>query len=219
MIYETTSIEELKEFIDAWTTGKSIRHLWLGGKPGTGKSYTVKQRLDTKARVAYLKGASPLAFYKQLYAVKNADLIVLDDADGTIHNKKTYELLKELLEDSEERTINWDSNRTGKDKDVPKSFTTRARICVITNEYGSNNMHTEALINRCFAVWHNPSFDTQVQLAHKSGLITTAMKNHFTMEVPPDHISLRELQRLNSLRELGKDWKAMYATLVSKSLY
>lgn len=211
MIYETSTPQELNQLVKEWITGEHIQHLWLGGTPGTGKSHTVREALKDAPRTQIIKGASPLAFYKQLYAIKNADLILLDDADGTIHNKKTYELLKELLEDKDERTISWDSNRTGKDKDVPKSFTTRARICVITNEYGAKNTHTEALINRCFAVWHAPSFDAQVALALKEGLITKGMAKHFKQEVPPDHISLRTLMRYNSLRRMGKDWEAQYA--------
>lgn len=206
MIIKTNRVEDLEEYAKMWVIGE-IPHLYISGTPGSGKSHTFKDVTDDVVKKAWVGNSSPFAFYKTLYKVRHADIIVLDDIDGLLYDRNGLRLLKEAMGSSEERTLHWNSNRTGAGKEVPSEFKISARFCVITNDFGSRNQHTQAVQSRAVVIEHAPQAQETLEYAHKNNIITKGMRDQIETVFPaPQYLNLRDLKLYNRLRKANKDW-------------
>jgi len=210
MRIRTDTIEDLKEYAEMWVVNE-IPHIYLEGTPGSGKSYTFREVTEDVTRNAWIGNCSPFAFYKKLYKVREADIIVLDDIDGLLYDRNGLRLLKEAMGSEDERTLHWNSNRTGSGKEVPAQFDIKARFCVITNDFGSRNQHTQAVQSRAVVIEHAPKPKEALDYAQNNNMITKKMREQIdTVFPPPQYLNLRDLELYNRLRKAGKDWFSVF---------
>lgn len=135
----------------------------VSGPPGLGKSFTIKRvirrlGLEEDGNVAYISGTirGP-GLYIKLYEQRKNGLIVLDDSDDIFRDETALNLLKCVLDSSEERVVSYHKLANFLEKeDIPSSFTFTGSIIFCTNidmetEMNKNNIlspHFGALIDR-----------------------------------------------------------------------
>ena len=91
--------------------------LLITGGGGTGKSFTVKERIKkagiTKADYKISKGAtSVFGLYTEFFMARKGKLIVFDDNDDVFKDMTSQNLLKAALDSYDEREISWSSKST-----------------------------------------------------------------------------------------------------------
>jgi len=130
--------------------------LLVVGSAGTGKTEGIlsslkKLKLQENRHFKYLNSySSPLEFYHLLEDVNELEkprLLVLDDAEEFIHNKRILSLLRSSLWGNLEgkRIVHWISPRTEN-----HSFEFNGKIIILLNELNLNNSLIRALISRGF---------------------------------------------------------------------
>lgn len=204
MRLRTKAITELKEYVDMWVD-KEIEHIYIEGTAGSAKTHTVKECLKGTTKKVFVGNSSPFEFYKTLHEYKQAEHIVLDDIDGLLKKPDGLRLLKELMGSG---VLSWNSNRTGNGKEAPKQFSVNAHVCVITNEFGNPNPHTQAVKSRALIIEHTPKAEETISYALSKSLITEDMAEKLLNELfpMPLYLNLRDLIIANTLRQNGKEW-------------
>src|SRR6266436_4236351 len=150
---QLTTYDELEKFLLAFVNGFMNFVVVVGG-PGLQKSRLVKDIVGDHA--FWFEGnATPFGVYCGLWT-HHDELIVLDDVDRLQADPRGVRLLKSLCQSDSIKTVAWDSDaRTLKTEGIPRRFTTRSRLIVITNEWNTMNRHVAALEDRghilCFA--------------------------------------------------------------------
>ena len=138
----------------------------VSGPPGLGKSHTIKKvirqlikrGLMKEEQVSYISGTirGP-GLYIKLYEQRNNGLIVLDDSDDIFRDETALNLMKCVLDSSEERVVSYHKLANFLEKeDIPSSFTFNGSIIFCTNidmemEMNKSNIlspHFGALIDR-----------------------------------------------------------------------
>lgn len=115
---------------------KTMNSLIITGEPGTGKTYTVKRRLDAAGLreiddYTVVKGFStPKAMFRTMY--ENQDkLIIFDDCDSVLKDMTALNILKAGLDSYDKRIVTWNSEREA--EDLPNSFEFKGQIIFISN--------------------------------------------------------------------------------------
>jgi hypothetical protein len=130
-----------------------IYSLLITGMPGTGKTYTTKQKLNQYGEEGkwwiYVKSlATPLSLYRVLFE-SNGKVIVFDDCNKILQDNDSIAILKSALDNKAERQINWlsklnfnpddlDSEQIDAliaDGKLPNKFNFTGGIIFITNLY------------------------------------------------------------------------------------
>lgn len=139
----------LKEFVRIAVKSKAIHSLFVIGKCGLGKSYSICQELANKDFEYVLGNISPLALYILLH--KNKDGIVFfDDTQGLLKNESSMSVLFSALWSSTgKRIISWHTT-SGKLKDIPTSFEFTGKILFSMNEVPKGEQF-KTLLSRCFS--------------------------------------------------------------------
>ena len=91
--------------------------LLVTGGGGTGKSFTVKERIKkagmSKADYKISKGAtSVFGLYTEFFMARKGKLLVFDDNDDVFKDMTSQNLLKAALDSYDEREISWSSKST-----------------------------------------------------------------------------------------------------------
>lgn len=136
----------LRELILMVANGYS-HSLLCFGRGATGKSYTAVEALhQANKRYVLLKGySSPAAFYNFLYEHRR-DLILIDDCDSVFKDITGLNILKAVLETSEERRVSW---LTPSPVINVNTFEFEGRIIFLSNlETSQLSAHMEALMTR-----------------------------------------------------------------------
>ncbi len=140
----------------------------LLGRPGTGKSESVKRALcvhDGTPQVSvnsigtplYIEGhMQPFGLYRQLWEYRNQP-IVLDDLDRLYADPDCVRLLKPLCNTVKNKRLHWLSNLTMNDGVLPSSFITSSNVILIANEWKSLNPNVRALEDRAIILHFNPT--------------------------------------------------------------
>lgn len=124
--------------------------LLIEGKGGLGKSHIIS---DTLGQLGFamgqdyslLKGYStPLALYRFLYFNRDKPLVVLDDVEGILKDRKAKAILKATLEPFQ-RVVCYETTHK---IDVPMSFTMKASVIICSNHY-PNDVDFKAVMDRC----------------------------------------------------------------------
>jgi len=124
--------------------------LIIAGDAGVGKTFTVMKRLEEEnvTNFKVIKGyCTPLGLYRNLYD-NNGMILVFDDTDAVLEDKKTKNVLKAALDSYDTRKVSWNSTRLP--EDLPDEFDFTGRIIFITNK----NLKDldKALISRSFTI-------------------------------------------------------------------
>ena len=128
-----------------------LNGLIITGEGGLGKSYSVleavKERGLAENDYAYINSYStPLALYNYIYGSKDKKLIIIDDAEGFLCEKKGVGILKALLWSvTGTRKVNYLT--TSLDASVLE-FELKANIVLLMNKL-PEDIHFKALASRC----------------------------------------------------------------------
>jgi energy-coupling factor transporter ATP-binding protein EcfA2 len=167
---EAISIKTYKElalYVDKLATGE-LGLVLLLGRPGTGKSESVKHALGffSKANCVdglrnrpalYVEGhMQPFGLYRQLWEHRNLP-VVLDDLDKLYANADCVRLLKPLCNTGESKRVSWLTNVTMNSDDLPPAFTTTSNVILIANEWKTVNSNVRALEDRAIILHFDPS--------------------------------------------------------------
>lgn len=147
-----------------------VRGVVISGGPGLGKSHTVSKVLrewDADAeRHVFVKGyARATGLVKMLYAYRDSNsILVFDDCDNLFYDELSLNILKAVLDTTENRVVSWLSEGKLIDEEtgeqIPRSFQFNGSIIFLTN-IDMNGMvknkhklspHLEALMSRAYYV-------------------------------------------------------------------
>jgi len=130
---ELTRHAELDLYAVQFAAGH-YRRPWIYGRPGVGKTETVKAAMAGRPQLYIKSGAvKPLALYKDCFEHIDEPVILdLDNVEALLKTDDGSALLLGLGETTLEKTLHWHSTtpRLGK---VPTSFATRSPLCVVAN--------------------------------------------------------------------------------------
>ena len=127
-----------RTFVRAFADGH-INLLIIVGEAGLSKGTTVRNTLGDDA--CWIEGnATAFGIYLKLYAHRDVP-VVLDDLDELHASKNAIRLLKCLCQTEPEKRVAWPTAaRELKQEGVPREFTTRSRVVIISNEWHTRNI-------------------------------------------------------------------------------
>lgn len=162
-----TTYAQLDLYLEKFAQGE-FGLLLLLGRPGTGKSESVKRALGSSLNlgnngdrvgsdVLYVEGhIQPYGLYRDLW--EHCDQpVVLDDLDKLHADGNCVRLLKPLCNTARAKRISWLSNLTLNDQEVPASFVTTSNVILIANEWWTVNPSVRALEDRAIILHFDPS--------------------------------------------------------------
>jgi len=161
-----TTYAQLDLYLEKFAAGE-FGLLLLLGRPGTGKSESVRRALglapsigDNGDRVEpdtlYIEGhIQPYGLYRDLWEHRDQP-VVLDDLDKLHADGNCVRLLKPLCNTERTKRITWLSNLTLNDHEVPPSFVTTSNVILIANEWRTVNPSVRALEDRAIILHFDP---------------------------------------------------------------
>ncbi|MCE5302803.1 MAG: hypothetical protein LLF97_06795 [Planctomycetaceae bacterium] len=145
--------DELREFRNSFFNGE-FYFLLVVGRPGLSKTWDFeekckpyKDRNGQEISVAYyVKGnVSPVVAYELAYFHRNK-LLVFDDAERLWADPNGRRLVRDLTECKPRKQVSWQTeNKTFSQLNVPKTFFTSSRVCLIMNRLRSTSRSMNAL--------------------------------------------------------------------------
>ena len=152
----------LKDYVGMVAGGQS-KALFVIGEGGLGKTEVTLETLEENGvRHKYFNTFStPLELYSQLYNHRN-DLVVLDDMEGILDNKKSVAILKSCLWGfRDERIVQYMS--TTALLTVPPRFEFNGSIIMLLNQYPKNEF-VRSLVTRSVYYELKFTYDQKIQL-------------------------------------------------------
>ena len=152
---QLTRYQRLVEYLRAFAQGY-FHLLILVGAGGLAKSRFVKAMLDGKA--CWIEGnATPFGMYVKLYRHRD-QFVVIDDVDALYADRSGVRMLKCLCQTEEEKAVAWHTDaRSLERQGIPREFTTRSRVVIISNEWKTLNKYVGALQDRGHVLLFQPS--------------------------------------------------------------
>jgi hypothetical protein len=156
-------------------------------------------------------GATPFGMYVKLYQHRD-EFVVIDGVDALYADRSGVCLLKRLCQPEEEKSVAWHSDsRTLERHGIPREFTTRSRVVIISNDWKTLNKNVAALQDRGHVLFFRPS---AAEVHRKAGerfadreIYEWFGKNLHRMSKP----SLRYYMRAKELKAAGMDWTDVLA--------
>ncbi len=183
----------------------------LVGAGGLAKSRSVRAVLGGSA--CWIEGnATPFGMYAKLYRHRD-EFVVIDDVDALYADRSGVRLLKCLCQTEEEKAVAWHSDaRSLQRQQIPREFTTRSRVVIISNDWQTLNKNVAALQDRGHVLHFQPS---AAEVHAKAGtwfddeeIYQWFAKNLHLVREP----SLRYYVRAKELKTAGMDWTDVLAT-------
>jgi hypothetical protein len=146
---------DLLPYVDAFARGE-IRCLVMLGAWGLAKSTTIRARMPKSA--CWIRGnASAFKAYVNIFRAIDAP-VVLDDVESLLRKPGGVDLLKQLGESDETKTISWETDSsTLKRLKIPNEFETTSRLCFIGNDWVRLSSGIAALEDRAIVVSFEPA--------------------------------------------------------------
>ena len=204
-----TSYKRLTEYLEAFANGH-FHLMILVGAGGLAKSRSVRAVLGESA--CWIEGnATPFGMYAKLYRHRD-EFVVIDDVDALYADRSGVRLLKCLCQTEEEKAVAWHSDaRSLERQQIPREFTTRSRVVIISNDWQPLNRNVAALQDRGHVLLFQP---TAAEVHEKAGtwfddeeIYGWFAKNLHRVREP----SLRHYVRAKELKGAGMDWTAVLA--------
>ena len=154
-VLQLTTYDRLEEYLRAFAQGH-FHLLILVGAGGLAKSRSVRAVLDGKA--CWIEGnATPFGMYVKLYRHRD-QFVVIDDVDALYADRSGVRLLKCLCQTEEEKAVAWHSDaRSLERQGIPREFTTKSRVVIISNDWKTLNKNVAALQDRGHVLLFQPS--------------------------------------------------------------
>ena len=95
--------------------------------------------------------------YAKLYRHKD-QFVVIDDVDALYADRSGVRLLKCLCQTEEEKAVAWHSDAQSLERQrIPREFTTRSRVAIISNDWQTLNKNVAALQDRGHVLLFQPT--------------------------------------------------------------
>jgi hypothetical protein len=206
---QITTYQRLGEYLRAFAQGH-FHLLILVGAGGLAKSRSVKAVLDVKA--CWIEGnATPFGMYVKLYRHRD-QFLVIDDVDALYADRSGVRLLKCLCQTEEEKAVAWHSDaRSLERQGIPREFTTKSRVVIISNDWKTLNKNVAALQDRGHVILFQPSaaeVHAQAGRWFDDREIYEWFAANLHMVREP---SLRHYVRAKELKAAGMDWTEVLA--------
>jgi len=208
-VLRLTTYERLEEYLQAFARGH-FHLLILVGTGGLAKSRLVRAVLGDTA--CWIEGnATPFGMYAKLYRHKD-EFVVIDDVDALYADRSGVRLLKCLCQTEEEKAVAWHSDaRSLERQGIPREFTTRSRVVIISNDWRTLNKNVAALQDRGHVLLFQPG---AAEVHAQAGtwfddreIYEWFAANLHRVRAP----SLRHYVRARELKAAGMDWTEVLA--------
>jgi hypothetical protein len=206
-VLRLTTYARLGEYLQAFAEGH-FHLLILVGAGGLAKSRLVRAVLGEQA--CWIEGnATPFGMYAKLYRHKD-EFVVIDDVDALYADRSGVRLLKCLCQTEEEKTVAWHSDaRSLERQGIPREFTTKSRVAIISNDWQTLNKNVAALQDRGHVLLFQP---TAAEVHARAGtwfddaeIYGWFATNLHRVREP----SFRHYVRAKELKAAGMDWTAV----------
>ena len=153
-VLHLTTYDRLEAYLRAFAQGH-FDLLILVGSGGLAKSRSVRAVLNGKA--CWIEGnATPFGMYVKLYRHRD-QFVVIDDVDALYADRSGVRLLKCLCQTEEEKSVAWHSDaRSLERQGIPREFTTKSRVVIISNDWKTLNKNVAALQDRGHVLMFQP---------------------------------------------------------------
>ena len=208
-VLHLTTYARLEQYLGAFAQGH-FHLLILVGAGGLAKSRSVRAVLDGKA--CWIEGnATPFGMYVKLY--RHCDqFIVIDDVDALYADRSGVRLLKCLCQTEEAKSVAWHTDaRSLERQGIPREFTTKSRVVIISNDWQTLNRNVAALQDRGHVLLFRPG---ATEVHEKAGtwfddreIYEWFAANLHRIREP----SLRHYVRAKELKAAGMDWTDVLA--------
>jgi hypothetical protein len=204
-----TTYQRLEAYLRAFADGH-FHLLILVGAGGLAKSRSVRIVLDGKG--CWIEGnATPFGMYAKLYKHRD-EFVVIDDVDALYSDRSGVRLLKCLCQTEEEKAVAWHTDARSLERHgIPREFTTKSRVVIISNDWKTLNKNVAALQDRGHVVFFEPS---AAEVHAQAGtwfddeeIYPWFAANLHRIREP----SLRHYVRARELKAAGMDWTAILA--------
>ena len=164
-VLRLTTYERLDEYLRAFAKGH-FHLMILVGAGGLAKSRSVRAVLSD-GEACWIEGnATPFGMYAKLYRHRD-QFVVIDDVDALYADRSGVRLLKCLCQTEEEKAVAWHSDARSLERQrIPREFTTKSRVVIISNDWQTLNKNVAALQDRGHVIFFQPSEGT-AQIAAK----------------------------------------------------
>ena len=219
-VIDIITYEEFHQYMVKFAEGE-LGLVLLLGRPGTGKTETVKRVVGfdeeethrqgqggAGRRVLYVEGhAQPCGLYGQLWEHRDCP-VILDDLDRLYGKPECVRLLKPLCSNRHAKRITWYTNATLGSGGLPSSFITTSNVILIANEWRTLNANVRALEDRSIILWFAPS---PLEIHHRTAdwfddPEVYAFVGGYLAHIP--QVSMRYYDKGKRLKRAGfLDWK------------
>jgi len=203
-VLHLSSYDRLEAYLGAFAQGH-FHLLILIGAGGLAKSRSVRAALDGKG--CWIEGnATPFGMYAKLYRHRD-EFVVIDDVDALYADRSGVRLLKCLCQTEEEKSIAWHSDaRSLERQGIPREFTTKSRVVIISNDWKTLNRNVAALQDRGHVVFFEPSA-AEVHAQAGTWFDDREIYAWFAANLHRVHEpSLRHYVRARELKAAAMDW-------------
>ena len=155
--------------------------------------------------------ATPFGMYAKLYRHRD-QFVVIDDVDALYADRSGVRLLKCLCQTEEEKAAAWHSDARSLERQrIPREFTTKSQVVIISNDWQTLNKNVAALQDRGHVLHFEPG---ALEVHREAGrwfddgeIYRWFGENLHRVREP----SLRHYVRARELKAAGMDWTAVLA--------
>jgi hypothetical protein len=200
---------QLEQYLNAFAQGH-FHLLILVGSGGLAKSRSVRSVLGGEG--CWIEGnATPFGMYVKLFQHRD-EFVVIDDVDALYADRSGVRLLKCLCQTEERKAVAWHSDARGLERaNIPREFTTKSRVVIISNDWKTLNQNVAALQDRGHVLFFEPSAAEVHAQAGKwfdnAEIYDWFAANLHRVREP----SMRNYVRARELKAAGMDWTDVLA--------
>ena len=209
-VLHVATYEKLEQYLRAFAAGH-FHLVILVGAGGLAKSRTVRTVLDGN-EVCWIEGnATPFGMYVKLYRHRD-QFVVIDDVDALYAERSGVRLLKCLCQTEEAKAVAWHSDARSLERHgIPREFTTKSRVVIISNDWKTLDKNVAALQDRGHVLLFQPgAAEVHAQAGRwfeDREIYEWFAKNLHRVREP----SLRHYVRAKELKAAGMDWTDVLA--------
>lgn len=197
--------KELEQYIQAFSK-EQINLLIIKSRGGLGKTSTTTTTIPPNNNTFLVKGhATPLSIYIKILQ-EQPQLIIFDDVETLLHNKRNTSLLKQVCDTQPVKTVNYHTTHRIDGNLIPSSTKTTAKTLILCNTL-NNGEEVKALLSRAIIINFKPSNEeilnkiAKFDKADKEIIKTLKNITNYTQ------INLRTYTKTLEIKKSGLDWK------------
>jgi hypothetical protein len=205
MLKTVTTYDELAKWVSAYRQNV-LDLMIIEGSPGVGKSSLLRSVMREKYLL--IEGRiSAVMLYEMLSESRDLPIII-DDVDDLYRDKAAVNLLKCLCQTTEDKRVVWNTYTTNRGQSRPE-FTTKSKVCILTNRWETLNKHVGAIEDRGILIKFRP---TPIEV-HDYIIKAKVDVDPDVYDYIGDHLgliadpSIRHYRNASKLKTVDMDWK------------